>query len=41
VAMKISIFWDVTLCSALKDNRCFGGGSGGSEEFYLLGCNAL
>jgi hypothetical protein len=25
VIMKSSIFWDITLCSPLKDNRCFGG----------------
>jgi hypothetical protein len=25
VAMKISIFWDLTLCSPLKVNRYFGG----------------
>jgi hypothetical protein len=41
VVMKTSIFWDITPCSVLKDNRCFGGRSGGYEDFYILGCNAL
>jgi hypothetical protein len=25
IFMKISIFWDITPCSSLKVNRCFGG----------------
>jgi hypothetical protein len=25
VVMKRTVFWDITLCSPLKVNRCFGG----------------
>jgi hypothetical protein len=31
--MKLSIFWDITPCSSLKVNRCFGG----TYRFHLQG----
>jgi hypothetical protein len=35
VVMKSSVFWDITPC------RILGSYSGGYEEFYLLGYNAV